>query len=194
MVLKQIISFAHTLLETALTPGSIAIDCTMGNGNDTLFLANLVGKTGHVFAFDIQESAIENTRRRLEQHNITYGQVSLIQASHADLVEHLPAGSYCKVKAAIFNLGYLPGGDKRICTMPRTTIAALEALRIVMAAGGIIVLVVYPGHTEGEAEASEVLEYCKRIPCDEVNAIVYKILNNPNSPPFVIALEKKGTE
>ena len=194
MALKSIISFAHALLEDAVTPGDTVIDCTMGNGNDTLFLANLVGKAGHVLAFDIQESALENTKKRLEQHGIADTQVSLIQASHADLAQHIPAGARGKVKAAIFNLGYLLGGDKQICTLPHTTIAALEALRSAVAAGGMIVLVVYPGHAEGEREASEVLEYCKHLPRDEMNVVAYQILNNPNSPPFVIALEKRGVE
>ena len=194
MIVKPILSFAHALLEAAASPGDIAVDCTMGNGNDTLFLANLVGEAGHVFAFDIQQSAIENTRKRLEQYGITDTGVSLIQASHADMAGHIPVGAHGKIKAAVFNLGYLPGGDKSICTAAHTTIAALEALLAIMAPGGVIVLVVYPGHAEGEAEASEVLEYCKGIPRGEVNVIVYQILNNPNSPPFVIALEKKAAE
>ena len=191
MTLKPILNFAHSLLEDAVTPGDIVIDCTMGNGNDTLFLAKLAGSAGHVFAFDIQEAALQSAKKRLEQHNITDTRVSLIQASHADLAGHIPDAARGKIKAAVFNLGYLPGGDKQICTRPHTTIAALEALRIIMAPGGIIVLVVYPGHAEGETEASEVLEYCKRVPRDKMNVIMYQILNNPNSPPFVIALEKK---
>ena len=191
MVLKPILDFARTLLEGAVQPGDIAIDCTMGNGNDTLFLANLVGENGRVFAFDIQDEAIGNTRKRLEQQDGIAGRVHLIQASHTDIPKHLPSELHGKIKAAVFNLGYLPGGDKRICTMPRTTIAAVEALRTVLAPGGIIVLVVYPGHPEGEVEAMQVLEYCKTLPRDEISVISYQILNNPNRPPFVLALEKK---
>ena len=190
-ILKPILTFAHTLLESALKPGDIAIDCTMGNGNDTVFLAKLTGESGHVFAFDIQESAVENTRKRLEQDGISPDQVSLIRDSHANLVDYVPAAAFTRVRAAIFNLGYLPGGDKHIYTMPHTTIAGIEALLSILASGGVVVLVVYPGHDAGQKEASDVLDYCENLPRETVNVIAYRILNNPNQPPFVIALEKK---
>ena len=194
MTLKPILAFAHALLEDALRPGDIAIDCTMGNGRDTLFLADLVGESGHVFAFDIQETAIENTRGRLAQHDIAAERVTLLKESHANLLQQIPARSCQKIKAAVFNLGYLPGGDKRICTRPHSTIAALEGLRSILAPGGIVVLVIYPGHDGGEAEALAVLDYCKALPREEVQVIVYQILNNPKHPPFVIALEKINDE
>ncbi|MCL2842205.1 MAG: methyltransferase domain-containing protein [Oscillospiraceae bacterium] len=190
--LQPILTFAHTLLEHTIQPGDIVIDCTMGNGHDTLFLANLVGQSGHVFAFDIQESAIAMTKKRLEQNGVTAERVTLIQASHGDLLEHIPANTDLKCKAVIFNLGYLPGGDKQICTTPDTTIAAIETLRTILAPGGLIVLVVYPGHTEGATEAATLLQYCETIPHTAVNVVLYRILNNPNRPPFVIALEMKG--
>jgi len=190
MVLKKILTFAHTLLEDALKPGDIAIDCTMGNGNDTLFLTKLVGERGHVFAFDIQATAIENTRKRLEQSGVSAAGVTLIQACHASLSEHIPADALKKCKAAIFNLGYLPGSDKQICTMARTTIAAIEALLAALATGGLIVLVVYPGHPQGELEASELRNYCQTVAREAVTVVMYRILNHTNQPPFVIALEK----
>lgn len=190
--LQPILTFAHTLLERVVGPGDVAIDCTMGNGHDTLFLANLVGQGGHVFAFDIQESAVAATGKRLAQHGITAQQVTRIQASHETLLEHIPADAYPSCKAAIFNLGYLPGGDKRICTTPQTTIVAIDALLSILAPGGLVVLVVYPGHAEGAVEAAAVLQHCEAIPAATVNVVLYRILNNPNQPPFVIALEKKG--
>ncbi len=38
------------------------MDATMGNGHDTLFLAKLAKQ---VYAFDIQEQALEKTQERL---------------------------------------------------------------------------------------------------------------------------------
>ena len=191
-ILKPILAFAHTLLESALKPGDIAIDCTMGNGKDTLFLANLVGERGHVFAFDIQAGAIDNTGKLLEQNGITTGGVTLIQTGHESLREFIPAEALAKCKAAVFNLGYLPGGDKQICTEADTTIAAIDALLSTIAPGGLIVLVVYPGHPQGEREAAELLAYCESVPREAANVVVYRILNNPAQPPFVIAFEKNG--
>jgi len=188
-IVKPILKFAHNLLEDALQPGDIAVDCTMGNGHDTLFLAKLVGKKGHVFAFDIQENALQSTRKLLVQHRVDR-QVTLIRGSHASLEGCIPLGAHRNIKAAVFNLGYLPGGDKSICTEPSSTIKAIETLIRILLPGGIIVLVVYTGHQEGEAEAKKVQDYCKQLPQSTVNVAEYRLLNNPNKPPFVIAIEK----
>ena len=44
-----------------LKEGDVAVDFTMGNGNDTLFLSKTVGESGKVYAFDIQEAALTST-------------------------------------------------------------------------------------------------------------------------------------
>ena len=194
MTLKPVLTFAHSLLSDVVATGDTVIDCTMGNGHDTLLLANLVGEAGHVLAFDIQQSALESTRTLLVQHSIAPERATLIKASHANVAAHIPKEMHGRVKAAIFNLGYLPGGDKRICTAPHTTIQAVEALLSLLAPGGVIVLVVYQGHAEGVVEATQLVEYCTNLPHSSVNAIKYQILNKLNNPPFVIALEKLGEQ
>lgn len=190
MTLQSILDFAHSLLKNAANIGDIVIDCTMGNGHDTLFLANLVGPQGRVFAFDIQQDALEQTQKLLDEHHAAE-QVTLIHESHAKLRAHIPIELHGRVQAAVFNLGYLPGGDKNICTAPETTIQALRELLSVLASGGVIVAVVYPGHSAGQVEAARVLEYCSTLPRELVHVVSYQILNNPNQPPFVIALEKR---
>jgi len=190
MTLQSILDFAHSLLKNAANTGDTLIDCTMGNGHDTLFLANLVGRQGRVFAFDIQQDALEQTRTLLDEHHAVK-QVTLIHESHAVLATRIPTELHGRVQAAVFNLGYLPGGDKSICTAPETTIQALEELLPILAPGGVIVVVVYPGHRAGQVETARVLEYCSGLPREFVHVVAYRILNNPNQPPFVIALEKK---
>ena len=61
--------FAHYLVQKVLKPGDWAIDATAGNGKDTLFLAKTVTKSGQVFAFDIQDQALEMTRNLLAVNN-----------------------------------------------------------------------------------------------------------------------------
>jgi hypothetical protein len=63
--LPSAVRWAHLLMEDRLRAGDAVIDATAGNGHDTLFLARLVGETGRVWAFDVQEAAINETRRRL---------------------------------------------------------------------------------------------------------------------------------
>ena len=193
--LKSIPAFAHTLLEQTLQSGDIAVDCTMGNGHNTLFLTSLVGKNGHVFAFDIQQSALENTQKLLMQHDVvgrgdSTRRFTLIKDNHANLANHIPVDACRNIKAAMFNLDSLPSDDKNICTTPHSTIQTIETLLPMLVVGGIIVLVVCPDHQGGETEAAQVLDYCKALPHGTVNVIEYKTLNNPNNPPFVIAIER----
>ncbi len=103
MKLKKILPYAKELLKTAAGEGDIVIDATMGNGHDTYFLAELVGENGHVYAFDIQETALMNTAERLG--NEYKDRVTLIQKSHDELITSLPDDISGKVAAAVFNLG-----------------------------------------------------------------------------------------
>ena len=52
----------HLLISHIIKEGSRVVDATAGNGHDTFFLSNLVGETGKVFSYDIQEVAINNTK------------------------------------------------------------------------------------------------------------------------------------
>lgn len=190
MKLEGILPFARLLLEKALSPGDISVDATLGNGHDTLFLARLIGASGMVYGFDIQEEAISKTKSRLEEHNFT-SQVTLFNHGHEHIQNSIPEFHHGKIKGAIFNLGYLPGGDKTIVTTPKTTISAIEQLIGIMAPEGIIVLVVYHGHQEGANERDALLHYVKQLDQKSAHVLQYQFINQQNNPPFIIAIEKR---
>ena len=105
---------------THLGEGDIAVDFTMGNGNDTLFLSRTVGKSGHVYAFDIQEDAVASTRAHLVAEGAPEN-YTLIHDSHHKVAEYVKG----PIKAGMFNLGYLPrSGRKTVTTMCETTLPA----------------------------------------------------------------------
>ncbi|WP_100405167.1 class I SAM-dependent methyltransferase [Bacillus solitudinis] len=189
MKLRGVLPFARFLLEEVLEPGDIAIDCTAGNGHDSVFLAKLV-PAGHVYSFDIQIEAIENTRTRLEEHDLSH-RVTLIHEGHETVKQHIPVSDYSKVHAAIFNLGYLPGGDKTIVTEPSSTIQAIDSLLTFMPRGGTIVLVIYHGHEKGKIEKEYVEAYTESLDQQHVHVLKYQFINQDQSPPFVIAIEKR---
>ena len=170
---------------THLREGDVAVDFTMGNGHDTVFLSKTVGESGRVYAFDIQEQALASTAKLLQSEGCP-DNVTLIQASH-----HL-VKDYVKepFRAGMFNLGYLPGGDKRITTMRETTMPAIEAALDLLAPDGILNIAVYPGHEEGELEGSMICDYLSGISRHKVCATLVKILNSPTSP-FFIMVETK---
>lgn len=156
---------AHQLIEEQLVADANVIDATVGNGHDTLFLARAVGQKGRVFGFDIQPQALLNTWQRLQQHNLEK-QVSLIQASHADMQHYIPQNLQGRIAAIMFNLGYLPGADKQLTTQMASTLRALEAGCGLLKAHGIMTVTVYPGHIGGDDEAQAVTRWFQQLPQD----------------------------
>lgn len=152
---------AHALVAPHLGPGDIAIDATAGNGWDTAFLLRLVAPHGHVYAFDIQAVALEATWQRIA--NVPgHDCVRLICASHAALADDIPADVAGQVKAVMFNLGYRPGGDHATVTTAASTLAALEATRVLLHPEGIISVLAYRGHPGGTAEADAIEHWIAR--------------------------------
>ncbi len=170
---------------THLHEGDVAVDFTMGNGHDTAFLSKTVGASGRVYAFDIQQQALDSTARLLREESCP-DNVTLIHASH-HLVKDYVKEPY---RAGMFNLGYLPGGDKRITTMRETTMPAIVSAIDLLAPDGILNIAVYPGHAEGEAEGRMICDYLTSLSRHKVCATLVKILNSPTSP-FFIMVETK---
>ncbi len=177
------LTMAHQLIRERLDTGDSAIDATVGNGHDTLFLATCVGATGHVFGFDIQPEAIAAATKRIADAGSE--NVTLFTESHADVADHVSN----PVKAAMFNLGYLPSGDKSIITRESSTIAALRSICDLGAE--IITIVIYHGHEGGNDEASTVIAWAESLDQAEYSVIRYGFINQRNAPPFLIAVERK---
>ncbi|PLR84423.1 16S rRNA (cytosine(1402)-N(4))-methyltransferase [Bacillus canaveralius] len=190
MKLERILPFAKTLLISAVQPGDIVVDATLGNGHDALFLANLVGPEGRVYGFDIQQNAILASKARLAEHDLL-DRATLFHKGHQHIIDAIPAADHGRITGAIFNLGYLPGGDKEIVTRPETTIASVEQLLEIIAPEGIIVLVIYHGHQEGGVERDKLLQYLQELDQNIAHVLQYRFINQKNNPPFIIAIEKR---
>lgn len=164
-----------------LHEGDVAVDFTMGNGHDTEFLSRTVGESGRVYAFDIQASAVESTRKNLEKADCP-NNYTLIHDSHHNVKNYVSE----PIKAGMFNLGYLPGGDKSITTMRSTTLPAIEAAISLLDKDAILLIAVYPGHPEGEAEGREISEYLSTLSRFKVCCTKVQIVNSPTSPYFIM--------
>ena len=164
-----------------LREGDVAVDCTMGNGHDTEFLSKTVGVRGHVYAFDIQQQAVDSTARHLAEAGCPQN-YTLIRASHQYVKDYVKV----PVKAGMFNLGWLPGGDKSITTMRESTMPAIEAAIDLMDRDAIINVAVYPGHAEGDAEGRMICDYLAGLSRHKVCATRVNILNSPTSPYFIV--------
>ena len=190
MKLDRVLPYSKKLLQLSLSEGDVAIDATVGNGHDTLFLSQLVGKTGHVYGFDIQQEAINNAQKLLKE-KVSDDNVTLILDSHSNAFNYVDEKHAGNIKGAVFNLGYLPGGDKTIVTVAESTLRAIEQIFHMMASGGIIVIVVYHGHPEGKLERDQLIQFVSSLDQKQASVLQYRFLNQVNDPPFIIAIEKK---
>ncbi len=180
----QLLDIAKSFLEQAdIQPDGVLADFTMGNGHDTLYLCSLV-PNGRVFAFDIQQDAVTNTKARLDEAGVT-AKAELILDSHANAKNYIDM----PIDAGMFNLGYRPGGNKSVHTMRDSTLPAVRDAIDMLKKGGILVISVYPGHEEGRIEGNMLLdmlaEYDKKLYC----VSHFHLVNSPDAP-FIIAVEK----
>ena len=189
MTYISLVDQAHEFLAGVIQPGDAVIDATVGNGYDTLFLAEAVGDTGKVLAFDIQEQAIENTLSILKQKNLQH-RVSLLLQSHASVEDHISTAMRNRIKAVMFNLGYLPGSDKSVTTRGQSTLIALNAVLPHMASGGSISVVAYRGHSGGEEETQAVLNWSSHLDTAFFTVYVTKPTASSEKSPCLIMISK----
>jgi hypothetical protein len=191
-VLQQPISLvklAHSLVKGKVKPGDIVIDATVGNGFDTQFLLELVKPAGKVFGFDIQLTAIESTKNKLMKVS-TDQCLGLFCASHVEMARKVPADYHGTINAVMFNLGYLPGSDKRIITQAESTLAALSAACKLISTNGIITILAYPGHKGGEIEADHIKQWCLTLNAENFEATLFDTQTDKSSAPRLFVVHK----
>ena len=177
----DLLSLQKKFILEHLKKGDIAVDFTMGNGHDTEFLSKTVGEDGHVYAFDIQEQALASTSENLKNADCP-NNYTLVLDSHHNVKKYVDV----PIKAGMFNLGYLPGGNKKITTMRETTMPAIEAAISLLDKDAILLIAVYPGHEEGDAEGKMICEYLSTLNRSKICATRVNILNSPTSPYFIV--------
>ena len=182
----RVTSLAGEFIKSVIKPGDIVVDATAGTGQDTLLLAECTGSSGCVYAFDIQEEALKIIQDKLIIKGIE-SCVTLIHQGHETMKEVLKSKGVMNntVKAIVFNLGYLPGGDHSVATSGTTTLMALEGALELLAPQGIITVCLYPGHSEGLRESEKVLNWCESLEKPFV-AHHFQTLNRKLPPTLVI--------
>lgn len=186
MLISRINDFHHRLLTLFIREGDPVVDCTVGNGYDALFLAGRTGKGGFLFGFDVQQEAIEATETRLRGGGIAPERYMLIRDSHERIGEYVPGG----VGAVVYNLGYMPGGDRAVATDSETTVASVvNALKLIRP-GGVVSITLYYGHEGGREEAEGLLEYVRALDHGSFKVLHLTYPNFPKEPPSILLIQR----
>lgn len=168
-----------------LCPGDTAVDATMGNGRDTVLLCELVGPEGKVYAFDIQQAALDATASVLKDRNIV-GRAELIRDGHENIAKHI----HVPVQAVMFNLGWLPGGDHSVTTAWHSTERAVAAALELLSVGGILTVCAYPGHPEGDKERNGLISMLSALSKHHYVVLRHQFLNGASNAPECFIVQK----
>ncbi len=182
------IDHAHSYWQESIVPGSIVIDATCGNGHDTLFLAQFSldeERNGLLIGLDKQPEAIKNTQKLITEHlpSFLFSKIQLHHQCHSQFPEFIAPGS---VSLIVYNLGYLPGGDKSITTNTLTTLESLKAAFPLICHGGAISITCYPGHEAGKEEEGAVLDFCKQLNPKEWSCCYHRWINRKEAPGLLL--------
>lgn len=193
-------------------PGDVVVDATCGNGKDTLALAAM--NPARLYAFDVQGNAVRETVRLLEENGYGGRLISGCKGSSAgasdpgaviivEQLAHEDTGDYFRerlddipgadapLKAVVFNLGYLPGGDKQITTKAETTLAAVRSAMELLAHDGLICLTMYSGHPEGREEKAALLRFAEELDEKTWHCAYISMTNQHSDPPEILLITRK---
>lgn len=174
------------VIDENVQQGDLCIDATAGRGNDTLHLCTLVGQSGHVTAFDIQQDAVESTKALLEKHGMS-SRADVLLKSHSEMDSLFEEES---ISLITFNFGWLPGGNHHIFTQKETSILAIEKGLRLLKKGGIMTLILYYGRETGFEERDALLEFLPTLDSKKYTVIEIPFVNRPNCPPIPIIIIK----
>ena len=184
--INKITEVNKIFLEKIVQKGDVVVDATMGNGYDTVYLGNLVGEEGKVYAFDVQEEALKSTKKKVERDNMT-SRVELILDGHQNMDKYVKESVSC----VVFNLGYLPRAKHVVITKPDTTLKAIKKSLNLLKPHGVISIAIYTGHEGGMDECNAVFDYVSKLDQSNFNVLNCNFVNQVNNPPRLILIEKK---
>lgn len=171
----MILQYGHFIWKETLPEGGRAIDATCGNGHDTFFLSQL--HLSHLYVFDIQKEALLATQKRVGQRkNISYH-----LGCHSRFEGVKPP-----IDLIVYNLGYLPGGDKSLTTRVETTVLSVEKGLSLLSSRGMLSMTLYPGHQEGKREEEALLALTKSFSPKDFRVSHLRLLNRSHAPSLLL--------
>ena len=180
------LDLAHTYWKNHLTPSAHVIDATCGNGHDSLFIAQCLNG-GSLYCLDIQKTAIESTKNLLEKKLPAGNSCSIhfFNQSHETFPKEIPP---CDL--IIYNLGYLPGGNKTQTTGTSSTIQSFHNSIQLIKHKGLISITCYPGHAEGALEQEALLSIARSLSPQDYLVCHHTFENRKAAPSLLLVFKK----
>jgi len=186
------IDLAHRYWREVLAEGDTVIDATCGNGHDTLFLAESSLATGlcRIYSLDLQFDAIKKAKEYIysKLQDDVCDNIHFVQQCHAVFPKEITKHS---VKLVIYNLGYLPGGDKSITTNVDSTLQSVNSAMDLLVDGGVISITCYPGHPEGEREQDALVDLLRNLDPTVWSCCHHRWCNRNKSPSLLLIQKGK---
>lgn len=183
------LQLAHHYWGIFLKPGDCVIDATCGNGHDSLKLAQLVltEKAGALLCIDVQDSALEATKERLKNSlpPPLFKKIIYHKGCHA-VFPPLPNSP----RLIVYNLGYLPGGNKSLTTEPVSTLTSLKCALNHLQRGGMLSITCYSGHETGEKEEKSVLSFAQSLSENQYQVVHHQWVNRTKAPSLLMIQKK----
>ena len=181
---QNALGLSHKFISEHVKPGNVCVDATAGRGRDTLFLCNLVGEDGIVYAFDIQEEAIQSTIALMNENR---KKANVILDCHSNMDHYLEKES---VDAIMFNFGWLPGGDHTKFSHGDTSRVAIEKGLDLLKKGGVMSLCIYCGKETGFEEKELLLPFLKSLDQKKYSVLLADYINRGGNPPIAVLITK----
>lgn len=178
-------TMAHMVLTPILSTARCVVDATAGNGHDTVFLATHTPADCRVYAFDVQQDALDSTLRLTEEVGVA-DKVESVLDSHANIDRYIKG----EIDAAMFNLGYLPSGDHSLTTCADTTMAAIDKIVRRLSVGGAVTIVSYSGHEAGAAEQKRLWQELRQLPVRYYTVSAFQMINHKETAPMLFLIER----
>lgn len=180
------VSFQRLLWDDQLNRARTIIDLTCGNGHDVEYLAHHCCKDSHIYAIDIQETALNEAKKRVNNPNVSY-----ILGSH-DIVLEKDSLIPRPFDLVVANLGYLPKGNHTIHTKPATTVKALQTVTEELSEHGLCTIIAYPGTPLGMEEKYAVESYISTLSQKEYDVCTWQPMNQINNPPLLYVIRRRS--
>ncbi|MBQ3074558.1 MAG: class I SAM-dependent methyltransferase [Clostridia bacterium] len=181
---QNALGLSHKFISEHVSPGNVCIDATAGRGRDTLFLCQLVGESGTVFAFDIQQEAVDSTKELLRSND---KKATVILNCHSKMDQYVEKES---VDAIMFNFGWLPGGDHTKFSHGNTSQIAIEKGLELLKPGGVMSLCIYCGKETGFEEKETLLSFLKTLDQKKYSVLLTDYINRSGNPPIAVFITK----